>query len=168
MRNLDTLVLREMGLSGPIPPWLGTLANLERLNLSQNALTGTIPAELGNLAKLRGLWLHENPLVGQVPGGFTNLALETFWIHETGLCVPADAAFQAWVATIEDFRGDTCGPSANRPPEPVGVLAPLRVGVDEGGGDGGRVGRIPGPGRGPVDLRGDFLGPGSGDGVGGR
>ena len=131
LAGLRFLYLWRMGLSGPIPAWLGTLSNLEALSLSRNQLSGAIPPELGDLANLNRLWLYENPLVGELPDAFRNLALRLFWIHETDVCVPADTAFQAWVASIDDFRGDICGPSANRPPEPVGILAPLTIRVDE-------------------------------------
>ena len=28
--------------------------------------------------------------------------------NNAGLCAPGDAAFQAWLATVRDFTGDTC------------------------------------------------------------
>ena len=64
------------GLSGPIPPELGDLANLEELRLSLNELTGPIPSELGNLRRLETLYLHYNALTGPIPpelGGLANL-----------------------------------------------------------------------------------------------
>ena len=125
--NLEELYLWRNRLTGPIPAWLGNLRNLGRLSLSENELTGPIPPELGNLARLKRLWLYENPLTGSVPESLTQLSLDLFWIHSTGVCVPAE--LRAWVATIDDFRGSTC--SVNRPPEPVGMLAPVTVGVDE-------------------------------------
>ena len=125
--NLEELFLWRNQLTGTIPVWLGNLASLRRLSLSENELTGGIPPELGNLADLKYLWLYENPLTGSVPESLTQLSLDLFWIQSTGVCVPAE--FRAWVATIGDFRGSTC--SVNRPPEPVGRLAPVTVGVDE-------------------------------------
>jgi len=62
------------GLSGPIPPALGSLANLTELNLRDNQLTGPIPPELGNLAKLTGLHLERNQLTGPIPSVLANLA----------------------------------------------------------------------------------------------
>ena len=131
LTNLETLYLWGLGLTGPIPAWLGSLGNLSQLSLSRNGLTGAIPPELGSLANLQRLWLYENPLTGTVPESLTRLSLAVFWIHDTGVCVPVDAAFQAWVATIEDFRGNTCTDSSNRPPEPVGTLGPLTIGVND-------------------------------------
>ena len=132
LTNLERLYLWELGLTGPIPAWLGSLGNLRLLSLSRNGLTGAIPPELGSLANLQSLWLYENPLTGTVPESLTRLSLAIFWIHETGVCVPADAAFQAWIATIRNFRGDICTGPANRPPEAVGSLPPLTIGIDEG------------------------------------
>ena len=131
LTNLETLYLWGLGLTGPVPAWLGSLGNLQSLSLSRNGLTGAIPPELGNLADLQRLWLYENPLTGTVPESLTRLSLAVFWIHDTGVCVPADAAFQAWIATIGNFRGDICTGPANRPPEPVGSLPPLTIRVDE-------------------------------------
>ena len=62
------------GLSGPIPPQLGNLANLEVLNLSVNALAGPIPPQLGDLASLKYLRLVENRLKGPIPWELGNLA----------------------------------------------------------------------------------------------
>ena len=59
------LVMR--GLTGSIPPELGTLAELQDLNLSYNRLTGTIPVELGALSNLRELGLIANALTGTIP-----------------------------------------------------------------------------------------------------
>ena len=55
------------GISGPIPPELGSLTNLEHLYLYQNELTGPIPTELGSLTALQNLWLSGNELTGPIP-----------------------------------------------------------------------------------------------------
>ena len=106
--NLEGLYLYGNELAGPIPVELGNLVNLTDLQLSRNELTGPIPVELGNLVKLASLTLGSNPLTGTVPESLTKLSLDVFWIDGTGVCVPADARFQAWVATIRRFSGDTC------------------------------------------------------------
>ena len=46
------LELRENGLSGRVPPELGSLDQLQSLDLSWNRLSGPIPAELRNLGNL--------------------------------------------------------------------------------------------------------------------
>ena len=127
--ELEMLNLPGTNLTGPIPAWLRSLRNLSDLNLFHNGLTGGIPSELGNLADLRYLRLYGNPLTGTVPESLTRLSLDVFMIQDTGVCVPAHAAFQRWVATIEHFNGNTC--PVNRPPEPVGTLRPLTLELND-------------------------------------
>ena len=106
------------GLSGPIPSALGDLANLQLLDLVNNRLSGPIPSALGDLANLQSLGLSRNPLTGPLPQRLTGLSqLTRLDISRTGACAPHDAAFQAWLATI-DFRGELC----NQPPEPVDAI----------------------------------------------
>ena len=62
------------GLSGPVPPELGNLANLTRLDLAHNFLSGPVPTELGNLTDLESLHLGGNDLSGPVPPELGNLA----------------------------------------------------------------------------------------------
>ena len=78
--RVTELVLRRSGLSGHLPPEIGSLSNLTRLYLGANLLSGPIPGELGNLTNLWGLSLTDNRLTGTIPpelGGLTSLyALE--------------------------------------------------------------------------------------------
>ena len=62
------------GLTGPIPPELGNLADLEFLSLQGNWLTGSLPAALGRLANLERVWFHDNALSGSVPTELGNLS----------------------------------------------------------------------------------------------
>ncbi|MYB62452.1 MAG: hypothetical protein F4X69_13875 [Gemmatimonadetes bacterium] len=71
---VDTLVLRDNGLNGPIPSVMGQLQNLEWMDfgisskrLYNNRLTGSIPPELGRLQKLEELNLSDNQLLGPIP-----------------------------------------------------------------------------------------------------
>ena len=95
-------------MSGAIPAELGDLSNLQYLYLYRNKLSGQIPAELGDLASLQYLYLDGNELSGAIPLELASLAqLQVFDIRNTGLCAPSDAAFQAWLATI-NFQGSVC------------------------------------------------------------
>ncbi|MCY3764410.1 MAG: M66 family metalloprotease [Gemmatimonadetes bacterium] len=134
LANLARLNLAENQLAGPIPAQLGNLSNLAELNLGDNRLTGRLPAELagagtletldlrsnalsgpvppefGNLTLLTSLILADNPaLAGTLPTGITALGrLERFMAGSTGLCRPADAAFDTWFAAIPDRRLVRC------------------------------------------------------------
>ena len=131
LTNLEVLRLQFNNLTGPIPPALGTLTNLEVLELYNNNLTGPIPPELGNLTNLTYLWVTYNNLTGPLPSSMTNLGrLEYLGIgNNAGLCAPADAAFQAWLATLIEFTGDTCATVAPAtPPLAQWLLALLLLG----------------------------------------
>ena len=65
--NLWWLDLDGNELRGPIPPELGSLSNLGVLRLSGNRLEGEIPPELGHLSNLRILHLRGNQLTGPIP-----------------------------------------------------------------------------------------------------
>ena len=113
LANLQILDLYENELSGEIPAALGDLANLQILDLSENELSGEIPVELGGLMKLQELILFDNTLSGPLPLTLSALSqLSVLDIRLTTLCAPMDAAFQAWLATI-NFHGAVC---ATRPP----------------------------------------------------
>ena len=117
--NLSWLGLYLNGLTGPVPSELGDLVNLKNLSLGANALTGPVPSELGDLANLETLTLRQNPLTGPLPQRLTELSqLTRLDINDTAACAPHDAAFQAWLATI-NFSGELC----NRPPEPVDAIS---------------------------------------------
>ena len=126
LTNLQSLFLADNNLSGPIPAGLGSLGNLYTLRLEENNLSGPVPGELGNLTQLVSLLLHSNELSEPLPLSMTNLRrpLNFLYIYDNaGLCAPADAVFQEWVATLFDFRGDTCGEDpATVPGAPTGLM----------------------------------------------
>ena len=133
LANLERLYLHENDLTGPIPPELGNLANLERLILGDNDLTGPIPPELGRLTDLELLSLRSNDLTGPIPRSLLDLArLTRFYFRgNEGLCAPGVAGFADWLGAMEDTSGPYCNESD------VGVLNQLyeTAGV--------RTGRIP-------------------------
>ena len=109
LANLEKLNLSTNQLSGNIPSELGLLANLRELNLSTNQLSGNIPSELGLLANLKTLNLGFNSaLSGTLPNAITDLTLESLRLHETRLCSPQDAKFQAWLRAIPFSRVLNC------------------------------------------------------------
>ena len=75
------------GLTGSLPPELGTLSHLQWLEIGGNrALTGPIPAELGNLAAIKGLSLARNWLTGPIPAALGRLGnLEELWLDSNAL-----------------------------------------------------------------------------------
>ena len=112
------------GLSGPIPPELGSLANLQDLYLNANELTGTIPAELGSLANLTRLDLFENQLSGPIPpelGDLANLRFLLLWSNDLSGPIPPELGRLADLESLDVFGNDLSGPI---PPE-LGELASL-------------------------------------------
>ena len=78
LTELETLYLGAWAggnnnVAGNIPPELGNLGNLRSLKLANNELTGTIPPELSNLANLESLDLYNNELTGTIPPELGNL-----------------------------------------------------------------------------------------------
>ncbi|KAK9198874.1 hypothetical protein WN944_014060 [Citrus x changshan-huyou] len=66
LKNLQSLVLLEKGLTGKLPIEPGKLVNLRRLALAGNQITGQIPASIGGLTKLLIFDLSRNNLSGSM------------------------------------------------------------------------------------------------------
>ena len=112
------------GLTGPIPPVLGGLANLEYLSLSSNDLTGPIPPELGNLANLTVLWLSSNDLTGPIPpvlGGLANLEYLSLSSNDLTGPIPPELGNLANLTVLWLSSNDLTGPI----PPVLGGLANL-------------------------------------------
>ena len=114
MLYMNRLDLSDNQLTGPIPAELRKLGvnslNELQILLGNNQITGPVPPELGNLTDLEILEINDNRLTGQLPYEFTNLGiLDTLYFNgNDGLCAPGDAAFQDWLKSIAQVRGDTC------------------------------------------------------------
>eukprot|EP00977_Amphora_coffeiformis_P030219 scaffold45543_cov183-Amphora_coffeaeformis.AAC.2 len=68
--NLEELSMRNMGLTGPIPNYVGNfLTNLVFLDLRDNQLNSAIPSSMENLEGMQYLLLSGNAFTGAVPNG---------------------------------------------------------------------------------------------------
>ena len=103
-------------LTGTIPSTLGNMTTLEILRLSNNQLSGPVPAELGSLTNLEELRLHQNRLTGELPRTLMDLTnLKRLRIEDNGgLCAPADADFQEWLGSLDEFESDCGAPAQAR------------------------------------------------------
>ena len=113
LTRLSQLFLAGNDLSGPIPPELSGLTGLSTLVLAENGLSGPIPPELGAMTRLQDLLLSNNDLSGPIPTELINLFnLYTLFLSpgNEGLCAPSDAAFVAWLESLEqlEWTGPTC------------------------------------------------------------
>lgn len=67
LTNLQTLQVRQCGLTGPIPDIFASLPRLSKLTLANNTLSGTIPNTIATLPNLAILALDDNLLTGAIP-----------------------------------------------------------------------------------------------------
>ena len=123
MSNLKYLYLTDNHLTGVVPPEIGNLSNLRELALDNNELTGAIPPEIGSLYNLETLGLSSNELTGPLPQSLTRLTnlrylrYLSFNNGASGLCAPADSAFQAWLDALE-YVDDGPNCDDTQPPQP--------------------------------------------------
>ena len=109
--RVGSLGLRDLNLTGRIPPELGELSHLYTLHLDGNRLTGPIPPELGNLTRLTMLSLDGNRLSGPIPPALANLSnLEQLWLADNRLTgsIPSELAGIGRLSLAvagNDFRG---------------------------------------------------------------
>ena len=72
-KNLNSLILANCQLRGPIPQWLSRCHNLQFLDLSWNHLGGNLPSWVGKFDSLFYLDLSNNSLKGELPKSLTEL-----------------------------------------------------------------------------------------------
>ncbi|XP_065623938.1 phytosulfokine receptor 1 [Quercus suber] len=72
-KNLNSLLLSNCQLKGPIPQWLSRCHKLQFLELSWNHLGGNIPSWVGKFDSLFYLDLSNNSLKGEIPKSLTEL-----------------------------------------------------------------------------------------------
>ena len=108
------LDLRDMNLSGRIPPELGELSHLRFLRLDGNRLTGPIPPEMGRLTRLEMLSLDGNRLTGPIPPEIAGLAdLGNLWLADnrlTGSIPPELAGIKHLSLAVAGNDFDGCMP----------------------------------------------------------
>ena len=109
-RRVVVLYLGDNGLTGEIPPELGSLSNLTALYLDTNALSGEIPPELGSLSNpdlsLAGLDLRNNALSGAIPaelGSLSNLTNLRLLSNDLSGCVPSSLEDQFTYSDLGDL-----------------------------------------------------------------
>jgi hypothetical protein len=78
---------------------------LSYLAFGGSLVSGEVPAELGNLVRLRNLVLDNTGLSGPLPLSLMNLNLRELTYFGTGICEPANEAFQAWLDDIYELHG---------------------------------------------------------------
>ena len=93
-----------------------SLGRVTQLDLANNGLTGRVPANLGTLGRMKVLRIDDNALSGRLPLSMVTTPLRELRYANTGLCVPAEASFRAWLNTIASHEGtgDECAPLSDR------------------------------------------------------
>ena len=100
--------------------WFGvesdSLGRVVALDLANNGLSGELPVQLGQLTELTELRIGNNALSGRLPASLTALSLREMRYSDTGLCVPAEASFRAWLSAIPAREGPEveCAPTSDR------------------------------------------------------
>ena len=111
-RRVVVLYLGDNGLTGEIPPELGSLSNLTALYLDTNALSGEIPAELGSLSNLTALYLDTNALSGEIPaelGSLSNLAELDLRNNALSGAIPAELGSLSNLTNLRLLSNDLSG-----------------------------------------------------------
>ncbi len=105
--RLQEIYLWGNSFEGGFGSSFGNLPNLKVLYAPNAGFSGPVPPSFGQLSALEWLYLAENPeMSGKLPSTLTALdELDRFLVGGTGLCAPADPAFQAWLEGVTMQHG---------------------------------------------------------------
>ena len=105
---------------GPVGEWYGVDLDASGLvsavDLEGNRLSGSLTRRVGELAGLTTLRIGDNALSGRLPSSLSRTPLQELRYADTELCVPAEAWFRDWLATIPQHEGTgtPCPPLSDR------------------------------------------------------
>ena len=103
-----------------IDAWYGVTTDARgrvvTLDLADNGLEGRLPAGLGSLAEMTALRVGGNALSGRLPLSLARPRLVELRYADTGLCVPVEPSFQAWLRGLLSHEGTgiECGLPSDR------------------------------------------------------
>ncbi|KAL8161411.1 hypothetical protein V2J09_012900 [Rumex salicifolius] len=73
LTNLQTVLLQNNNITGPIPAEIRELSKLQKLDLSSNMFTGEIPSSISEMKTLQYMRLNNNNLTGSIPFSLANM-----------------------------------------------------------------------------------------------
>ncbi|CUG90972.1 GP46-like surface antigen, putative [Bodo saltans] len=115
--RVTKIVLRNAGLSGTLPPLLGTIKKLNNIDLQSNRLSGIVPKELANCTNLIELHLQVNRLSGTFPPEFSSLSqLSIFHMSNNSLYGTLPSSYQS-LTQLTSFEVDQNELTGTLPPE---------------------------------------------------
>ena len=105
---------------GPLGDWYGVDVDssglVSALDLPGNGLSGSLPTRLGELAGLTKLRVGDNALTGRLPLSLPQTPLRELYYADTQMCIPAEAWYREWLASIPQHEGTgvQCPPLTDR------------------------------------------------------
>ncbi len=103
-----------------VEQWYGVTADdlgrVVTLDLGGNGLEGRLPTGLGSLPEMTGLRVGDNALSGRLPLSLARPRIVELHYAGTGLCVPTEPSFQAWLNGLPSHEGTAmeCGQLSDR------------------------------------------------------
>ena len=105
-------MLGGAGLSGTLPPEIGSLSSLASLYLYNNLLSGSLPPALGSLTALKELYLFNNTFSGTIPAELSSCSSLTQACPVYPLSRPQPAAPQPTMGGSPRPRSCRCPATA--------------------------------------------------------